>query len=162
MPGSRCGGWKYDQHRRQHHDRQVDVEHVDEFGQERALDRAAPLRVDGRACGGKSRQPVRRWSRQQLPGFRVVNRFPNSPFVSKTIVWSLPLRVGDRGTNTLRSARSGVASCQRRYADCEDQNSSFEDRLKVRGRAENGEPVESDCEDEHADEGADDMKLAFA
>jgi hypothetical protein len=60
------------------------------------------------------------------------------------------------------SARSGVAPCQRRYADCEDQNSPLEDRLKVRGCAENSETVESDCEDEHAHEGADDMKLAFS
>jgi len=44
----------------------------------------------------------------------------------------------------LFSARSGVTPCQRRHAYREDQNSSLEDRLKVRGRSENGEAVEPD------------------
>ncbi len=46
--------------------------------------------------------------------------------------------------------------------DREDQDSAFEDRLVVRGRPENGEAVEADRQDQHADECADDVKLPFA
>ena len=41
---------------RQHHHRQVDVEHVDEFGEDGAADGSAPLLLPVRGFGDKSRR----------------------------------------------------------------------------------------------------------
>src|SRR5262249_33826832 len=67
----------------------------------------------------------------------------------------------DRSSSNLFSARRGVAPGQRRHANCEDQNSPLKYRLKVRGRTQNGEAIEPDRQDKHADERAHDMKLTF-